>query len=136
MTVDFAKSDLIFDIAITVYHGEESAFARIVDYHTMWSASARGTRCCCPRRSPARPRAPWPTSPCSPSKHLQLCNEVRIEDVKEVLDRQISYNMAIAEEGLRGDYGANIGKVLLKTYGDTDVKVLAKAYAAAGSDAG
>ena len=34
MTVDFAKSDLIFDIAITVCHGEESAFARIVDYHT------------------------------------------------------------------------------------------------------
>ena len=58
-----------------------------------------------------------------------------IEDVREVLERQISYNMAIAEEGLRGDYGANIGRVLLETYGSQDVKARAKAWAAAGSDA-
>ena len=42
--------------------------------------------------------------------------------------------MNIAEKGLNGDYGANIGKVLLKTYGD-DIKIRAKAYAAAASDA-
>ena len=53
---------------------------------------------------------------------------------KEVLERQISYNMAIAEEGIKGNYGANIGKVLLDTYGD-DVRTRAKAMAAAGSDA-
>ena len=51
-----------------------------------------------------------------------------------MIERQIAYNMAIAEEGMKGDYGANIGKVLKNTYGD-DVKVLAKAMAAAGSDA-
>ena len=42
--------------------------------------------------------------------------------------------MAIAEEGIRSNYGANIGKVLLHTYGE-DVKTKARAYAAAGSDA-
>lgn len=57
-----------------------------------------------------------------------------IDDVKELLDRQIQYNTAIAEEGLSGDYGANIGSVLKKEYG-RDVRGLAKAYAAAGSDA-
>lgn len=55
-------------------------------------------------------------------------------DVTEVLDRQIAYNTAIADEGLRGDYGANIGSVLLKSYGE-DVRNRAKARAAAGSDA-
>ena len=50
------------------------------------------------------------------------------------MGRQVRYNTAIAQEGLRGDYGANIGKVLLATYGD-DVKIRAKAMAAAGSDA-
>ncbi len=55
-------------------------------------------------------------------------------DVAEVLDRQIAYNTAIAEEGLRGDYGANIGAVLLKSQGG-DVRSRAKARAAAGSDA-
>ena len=53
---------------------------------------------------------------------------------RELLDRQIAYNTAISQEGLRGSYGANIGKVLLKEYG-TDVKNRAKAAAAAGSDA-
>ena len=61
-------------------------------------------------------------------------NTVDVEDIKELLDRQIEYNTAIAEEGLNGDYGANIGSVLLDTYG-TDVRTRAKAMAAAGSDA-
>ena len=55
-------------------------------------------------------------------------------DVAKLLDRQIRYNNAIAEEGLLGDYGANIGSVLLHSYGN-DITVRAKAKAAAGSDA-
>ena len=57
-----------------------------------------------------------------------------IADVKDVLDRQIAFNTAISQEGLRGDYGANIGSVLLESYGD-EVRNRAKARAAAGSDA-
>ncbi len=57
-----------------------------------------------------------------------------IDDVREILDRQIAYNSAIADEGLLHDYGANIGKVLLKTGGNS-VRTRAKARAAAGSDA-
>lgn len=57
-----------------------------------------------------------------------------IEDVREVLSRQIELNTAISQEGLKNVYGANIGSVLLGTYGD-DVKNRAKAKAAAGSDA-
>lgn len=59
---------------------------------------------------------------------------VDIDDIHDLLKRQIDCNTAIAEEGLRNDYGANIGKVLLKTYG-YDVRTRAKAMAAAGSDA-
>lgn len=59
---------------------------------------------------------------------------VCIDDVREVIGRQISYNMAISEEGLRGDYGANIGSVLLDMNGN-DIRTRAKAKAAAGSDA-
>ena len=42
---------------------------------------------------------------------------VDVEDIREIITRQINYNTAIANEGLRGDYGANIGSVLLDTYG-------------------
>lgn len=63
-----------------------------------------------------------------------FANQVRIQDVKEVLDRQIQYNTDIAAEGLANSYGANVGKTILKNYGN-DVKNLAKAFPAAGSDA-
>lgn len=59
---------------------------------------------------------------------------VDIEDIRPLLDRQIDYNMAIAKEGLHGNYGACIGKVLLDSFGDS-VENRAKAMAAAGSDA-
>ena len=56
------------------------------------------------------------------------------DDVKEILDRQITCNMAIANEGIHNSYGANIGHVILNMDSDC-VKTRAKAYAAAGSDA-
>jgi L-cysteine desulfidase len=65
---------------------------------------------------------------------LEFANTVDIADVRDVLSRQIEYNTAISYEGLHKIYGANIGMTLLSVYGD-DVKVRAKAAAAAGSDA-
>ena len=65
---------------------------------------------------------------------LQFADEVKIEDVKELLDRQIEYNTAISAAGLTEGYGAQVGPTLLSLYGD-DVKVRARAAAAAGSDA-
>ena len=59
---------------------------------------------------------------------------VDLEDVREILERQVEYNTAISKEGLEHDWGANIGSVLLKAYGD-DIRVRARAAAAAGSDA-
>ena len=65
---------------------------------------------------------------------VDFANTADLADVRETLERQIECNMAISQEGLTGDWGANIGKVLLSTYGD-DVKIRARAAAAAGSDA-
>lgn len=64
----------------------------------------------------------------------EFAQSVRIEDVKPVLSRQIAYNTAIAEYGLKHSYGANIGATLIEMYGN-DVRALAKAMPAAGSDA-
>lgn len=65
---------------------------------------------------------------------LRYADEVDLADVKELLDREISYNSAIAQEGLDNNWGAGIGKTILEVWGD-DVKSLACAVAAAGSDA-
>lgn len=63
-----------------------------------------------------------------------FANTVEIEDVKQLLDTQIDYNTKIAEEGLKNNYGANVGSTLIKCYGN-DIDIIAKAYPAAGSDA-
>lgn len=63
----------------------------------------------------------------------EFANTVKIEDVEEIIKTQIEYNTRIANEGLKESYGANVGKVLL--HHSHDIKTLAKAYPAAGSDA-
>lgn len=65
---------------------------------------------------------------------IEFADKVQIDDVKTILDRQIKYNMAIANEGLTNNYGANIGKTILKHMGNDDIQYL-KALAAGGSDA-
>ena len=65
---------------------------------------------------------------------LEFADTVKIEDVKDILDRQITMNSAISDEGLNHPYGAQVGRTLLNDYGN-DVKIRARARAAAGSDA-
>jgi L-cysteine desulfidase len=64
---------------------------------------------------------------------VEFADIVDINDVKEIIDRQIKYNMAIAEEGLKNNYGACIGQILITHKQDILTKV--RAYAASGSDA-
>ena len=65
---------------------------------------------------------------------VAFAETVDLEDIRPLLLRQIEMNMAIAEEGLRGEWGASIGKVLYQN-GNASLRDRARAYAAAGSDA-
>lgn len=58
----------------------------------------------------------------------------KIDDLKDLFDLEIECNNAIAEEGLKNNYGANVGKTIMKN-ANGSIKEIAKAYAAAGSDA-
>jgi L-cysteine desulfidase len=64
----------------------------------------------------------------------EYAERIDLNEIKDLLNMQIEYNMAICEEGLTNDYGANIGKILLSE-NVSDAKTVARAYAAAGSDA-
>ena len=50
---------------------------------------------------------------------IQFADQVEISHVEEVIQRQITYNTAIAREGLSGKWGAGIGKILLLSYGNS-----------------
>lgn len=65
---------------------------------------------------------------------FDFAQSVELQDIRGTIDRQIRYNTAISEEGLRHSYGANIGKVIRTGFG-SGLKERAKAAAAAGSDA-
>ncbi len=65
---------------------------------------------------------------------LEFANTIDPAEVSCLLDQQIDRNLAIAQAGLEGNWGANIGSVLLEHYSD-DIQTQAKAWAAAGSDA-
>lgn len=64
----------------------------------------------------------------------EYAQTVELDDVHDLIETQLTYNAAIAQEGLAHNWGANIGTVLLKQDPD-NVRQRAKAYAAAGSDA-
>ena len=65
---------------------------------------------------------------------VTFAEEVDLSELAPLLMRQVEMNMAIAEEGLKNDYGACIGKVLYRN-GASTLRDRARAYAAAGSDA-
>ena len=135
IAVKLAASPFIFDITIRAWAGEESALVRIVNYHTNIVRIEKNGRVLKEvEAQAAAEKGLTDKSVLSVEGILEFARECRLSDVEETLGRQVRYNTAIAEEGLRGDYGANIGSVLLAAYGD-DVKIRAKAMAAAGSDA-
>lgn len=135
ITVKLADSPLIFDILVRAWAGEDSALVRIANYHThIVRIEKNGAILKDLPVQAAAEEGLTDKSVLSVRGILEFAREADLSDVEETLSRQIRFNTAIAQEGLRGDYGANIGQVLLSAYGD-DVKIRAKAMAAAGSDA-
>lgn len=58
-----------------------------------------------------------------------------LREVLPILEEQVRYNTSISMEGLRHPYGAQVGRTLVETYGDSNIEIFAQAAAAAGSDA-
>lgn len=132
-----ADTDKIFDIIVTVWCGERSAKVRISDFHTnITLIEKNGTAIYSPVEQKGEEKPVTDRTCLNVKSIIDFAETCDIEDIREMIQRQIDFNSAIAEEGLRGDYGANIGKTLLMMYNTKDdVKAMAKALAAAGSDA-
>ena len=124
----------IFDIIITAYKGDDTASVRIVDFHTNIVRISRNDEVIFEREVVSMDDGLTDRECLSIEGIVDFADSVDIEDVRETLERQVSYNMAIAEEGLRGNYGANIGSVLLSSHPE-DITYRMRGYAAAASDA-
>ena len=135
ITVGYSEREWIFDIQVTVKAGPHSAFCEIAGHHTNVIRLERDGEVLIdlPFVEQVNEHA-TDRSLLNVEDIVEFANTVHIDDVRRVLERQIECNTAIADEGLRGDWGANIGRILLQS-GGMSVQNRAKAYAAAGSDA-
>ena len=123
------------DILVTLFAGEEQASVRISGFHTNIVQVKKGPEILYESGVVEATNVQLTDRSLLNVKDIyEFAETVKIEAVRELLDRQMAYNWTIAEEGLINSYGANIGKVLLQTEPDS-LKNKAKAYAAAGSDA-
>ena len=133
-TVGRSDKDYILHIQVTLAAGDHTARAEIAGSHTNVILLQRDEEIL------SRQDYEEKGESCHTDRSLltvegivEFADCLRVDDVRETIQRQIDYNTAIAEEGLRGDWGANIGSILLRSYGNS-VHNRAKAYAAAGSD--
>ena len=133
ITVTQAHTGCIFDIGVRVFHGNQTAFVRIAGHHTNVVKIEKNGEIILENELVSE-EASYAHDNLSIKNIVEFADAVDISDIEEVIERQINYNTAISEEGLKNDYGARIGKVLLSAFG-SDVHNLAKATAAAGSDA-
>ena len=135
IVVEHLDEGIIFYIVITLYKGEDYAKVHIINSHTNVVLVEHNHQVL--KSSDCLNDMPSDTAKYELLNMKDIwdyINHVELVDIKDILDRQIAYNMAIAEEGLQADYGANIGKVILSSDANS-LKARAAAMAAAGSDA-
>ena len=135
ITVKPLNSGITFDLIIKVYKGTSYSKIRIANYHTNVVLVEKDHNILEQKEiNEETEEGLTDRSLLSMEDIWDFSQTVDIEDVRAIIHPQIVCNMEIAEEGIRGDYGANIGSVLLGM-GENNVQTRAKAMAAAASDA-
>ena len=135
ITVAPADSGYVLDVTVTVHHGEAYASVRAVNEHTnLVHIEKDGTVLKDKEILDIVDENAPDYSLLNVKDICDFADSCDLEEVGQILERQIAYNSAIADEGMTGKYGAAIGQTLIHVYGN-NVKIRAKARAAAASDA-
>ena len=130
-----AYSDLVFDIDVFEYAGDDCVRLRIINHHTnIVIIEKNGEKLIDLPITESSEDHLTDKSCLSIEKIVEFADCLDVEDVRPFVGEQIRCNMTIAQEGIDNDWGANIGSVILRRQGSTVTKK-ACAYAAAGSDA-
>jgi len=133
--VQASNSDLTFDIDLWVSCGDESARIRIINHHTNVVYMEKNGEVLLDLPVAESSEDHLTDKSCLTIERIvEFADALDVDDVRELIGRQIQCNMEIAKEGLRGNWGANVGSVILNRQGSLLSKKAA-AYAAAGSDA-
>lgn len=135
ITVKPLESEYLLDILVTVEKNGSYASVRIAQEHTNIVRIEKNGEVLFEKEVEEQTEEGLPDyGLLTIEKIYDFATTADLEDVKDILDRQIEYNTAISDEGMKGNYGADIGRILMLEYGDS-VENRAKARASAGSDA-
>ena len=122
------------DVTVTLYNEEHYASVRIAGFHTNIVRMEKDDQVLFDSGYAESGATKLTDRSCLCMKSIyDFANTVDIEDLKPIIKPQIECNKAISQEGLKNNWGANIGSTIL-SFG-TDVRIKARAWAAAGSDA-
>ena len=135
ITVKLADSDIVFDLIVTLFAGEDVVKVRIVNEHTNIVNITKNGEVLLDKPLGCNGGTKLDENLLTVDGILEFAKTCNIDDVRDVIKRQIEYNTAIADEGIKNPWGANVGKVILNSNDSNDVRIRAKARAAAGSDA-
>ena len=135
ITVELLDTELAFDYIISAKAGCESAVIRVANAHTnIVYKEKNGVAMLDTRVDDESVTGLSDHSVLSVKDIIEFADSLDIADVYPLIKKQIDYNVAICDEGIKNCWGAAIGKTILN-FGATDSINRAKARAAAGSDA-
>lgn len=132
--VEFLPSDDLLDMIVMVQSGGHEAMTRVRHTHTNIARIEKDGQVLEDHMEAAQSGGTQDENLLTIQQICEFAACVELDDVREPLERQLQYNMAIARRGLEESYGAQVGQTLLSVYGN-GVRNRAKAMAAAGSDA-
>lgn len=135
ISVEAARTELTFDYIVTMWAKEDVVTLRIANYHTnIVHLEKNGEVLIDVPIDGEKEVNLIDRSILSIERIVDFANTADLEDLRPVLEPQVTCNMAIAEEGLKNAYGANVGKILLEGHANS-LERRARAKAAAASDA-
>ena len=134
-TVTFLDSEIPLHYILELYAGEDTVVVEVRHSHTnIVSIIKNGTTIFEKPKEFAQTGYMTDRSCLSIEAIKAIADEVELDRIKDIYERQIRYNMDIAYEGISGDYGLGIGRVIRESYADGVITRM-KAYAAAASEA-
>ena len=122
------------DVTVTLFKEEHSSSVRIAGFHTNIVKMEKDNQVLFDSGYADNGATKLTDRSCLSMKDIyDFANTVAIADLEPIIQPQIECNKAISQEGLKNNWGANIGSTILSR--GTDVRIKARAWAAAGSDA-
>ena len=122
-------------VRIAASAGGESACVELQSHHTHITEVTKNGRVLFSQPADGEGAAQADKSLLNVRDIFTFAQEADLSPLEDTLERQIQMNTRIAQEGLSHPYGTQVGRTLLKHYDPSDVRVRARALAAAGSDA-